>query len=105
MVDHPQSQLKIIGQLAREYEQKYKDLEMLLSEMPAESVLPQLQALAERTTDRFRAAQTALFSTSGFADGEEGQTALKAATALCSAFDEMRILQQFISNIVEKDEG
>ncbi len=74
---------------------------MLLSEIPAEGVLPQLMAFAEHTTNRFRGAQTALFST-GFADGEQGEIALKAATAMCSAFDEMRILQQFIAGLVDK---
>lgn len=106
MVDHPQSHLRIIGQLAREYEQKYKELEILVSELPPEKVLSQLTALAERTTDRFRGAQTALFSITGLFEGSEGETALKAATALCSAFDEMRILVQFMARVLsETDDG
>lgn len=96
--------LQIIGQLAREYEQKYHELEEMLSELPPAKITFQLNALAERTTDRFRSAQVALFSTPGLFDEESDQagapakepTALQAATALCRAFDEMRILFQFL---------
>jgi HEAT repeat protein len=106
MVEHSQSHLQIIGELAREYEQKYKELALLISELPPERVIPQLRALAERTTDRFRAAQIGLFSIPGLFDGDDGDVALRAATALCSAFDEMRIILQFFGQkLAQPDEG
>ena len=96
--NHSPQQLQIIGQLAREYEQKYKELENLLSEIPPEKASSQLKALAERTTDRFRSAQVALFSIPQLFEGEGKDTAIMATTALCRAFDEMRILFQFLSS-------
>jgi hypothetical protein len=100
--NHSLNQLQIIGQLAKEYEQKYTELETAISEIPPEAAYSQLIALAERTTDRFRAAQVALFSTPGLFDGEGKETATMAATALCRAFDEMRILFQFLQAHKEK---
>ncbi len=88
--------IEIIGQLAREYEEKYRELEALIAEIPKERVLPQLKALAERSTDRFRAAQMALLDIPGLFEGENARTATLATTALGSAFDEMRILFQFL---------
>jgi proline dehydrogenase len=95
--NHSPNQLQIIGQLAREYEQKYKELEDAISEIPPEKAFSQLKGLAEHTTDRFRSAQVALFSTPCIFDGEGKENALTAATALCRAFDEMRILFQFLA--------
>jgi hypothetical protein len=95
--DHSPNQLQIIGQLAREYEQKYNELEALISEIPPEKAFSQLRALAEHTTDRFRSAQVALFSTPQLFEGDGKETAMLAATALCRAFDEMRILFQFLA--------
>jgi hypothetical protein len=88
--------LRIIGQLAQEYDQKYRELEKLISEIPQENIRPHLRALAERTTDCFRSAQIALLSTPELAEGEPSEMALKAVTALCRAFDEMRILFHFL---------
>lgn len=95
MEDHSHH-LRIIGQLAREYEQKYEELRSLISQTPPENALPQLRALAERTTDRFRSAQIGLLSAPALTEAGEGDTAMAAATAMCSAFDEMRILFQFL---------
>ena len=89
-------QLSIIGQLAREYDQKYRELEKLISETKPDSILPQLRALAERATDRFRSAQIAMLSIPELFEREEGQGAVEAMTALCRAFDEMRILFNFL---------
>ncbi|MGA3113224.1 MAG: hypothetical protein ABSF90_02190 [Syntrophobacteraceae bacterium] len=88
--------LQIIGQLAREYDEKYRELEKLISETPPDNIAPQLRALAERATDRFRSAQIAMLSIPELFDGEEGQGAVQAMTALCRAFDEMRILFHFL---------
>jgi len=88
--------LRIIGQLAREYDEKYRELEKLISETKPANVAPQLRALAERATDRFRSAQIAMLSIPGLFDGEEGREAVQAMTALCRAFDEMRILLNFL---------
>jgi hypothetical protein len=88
--------LQIIGQLAQEYDEKYRELEKLISETQPESALPQLRALAERSTDRFRSAQIAMLSIPELFEGDEGQKALQAMAALCRAFDEMRILFHFL---------
>ena len=88
--------LEIIGQLAREYDEKYRELEKLISETPPEIILPQLRALAERATDRFRSAQSAMLSMPELFDGEERKMALQAMEALCRGFDEMRILFHFL---------
>ena len=88
--------LRIIGQLAREYDEKYRELEELISETKPDHVLPQLKALAERATDRFRSAQIAMISVKELFEGQEGQEAVQAMTALCRAFDEMRILFNFL---------
>ncbi|MHC1729983.1 MAG: hypothetical protein AB9866_28950 [Syntrophobacteraceae bacterium] len=99
-------QIQIIGQLAREYEEKYRELEALILEIPKENVLPQLKALAERSTDRFRSAQVALLGIPGLFEGEDAQTATLAVTALGSAFDEMRILfQSLLENLPEKSDS
>jgi hypothetical protein len=88
--------LRIIGELAREYDQKYRELEKLISETKPDRVLPQLRALAERATDRFRSAQIAMLSIPELFEVQEGQKAVEAMTALCRAFDEMRILFNFL---------
>ncbi len=96
MKDHS-PHLRIIGQLAQEYEQKFEELRALISQTPQENVLLQLRALAERTTDKFRGAQVALLSSSALSEGKEAEGAVLATTAMCRAFDEMRILFQFLS--------
>jgi hypothetical protein len=88
--------LLIIGQLSREYDEKYRYLEKLISETPPDNISPQLRALAERATDRFRSAQIAMLSISGLFEGEESQKAVQAMAALSRAFDEMRILFHFL---------
>jgi hypothetical protein len=96
MKDHS-PQLQIIGQLAREYDEKYRQLEKLISQTQPDNIPPQLSALAEGATDRFRSAQIAMLSIPELFDGEERQMALQAMEALCRAFDEMRILFHFLS--------
>ncbi len=65
--------LEIIGQLAQEYDEKYRELEKQLGEISPESILPQLSALADRTTDHFRSAQIALMSMPELFEGEESE--------------------------------
>jgi len=86
-------QLVIIEQLSREYDEKYRNLEKLVSESTPEDIPPQLMALAERAADRFRFAQATILSLPGTF---EEDAALPAMTALFRAFDEMRILFQFL---------
>jgi hypothetical protein len=93
---HDSPHLQSIKQLALEYDEKYRELEKLISETQPENILPQLRALAERTVDHFRTAQIAMLSTPHLFGGEEGQTAVQSMTALCRAFDEMRILFHFL---------
>jgi hypothetical protein len=95
--------LQIIGQLAREYDEKYRDLEKLISETQPQNVPPQLRALAERAVDRFRSALVAMLSTPELFEGNERQTALQAITALCRAFDEMHILFNFLFEYQRED--
>lgn len=92
MPKQPIDHLEILGQLAREYEQKYNELQEFLKETQPESAVHQLMVRAELTTGRFRAAQQALFSS--LVPMAENAEPLKAATALCRGFDEMRILFQ-----------
>ena len=42
MKDHS-PHLRIIGQLAQEYDQKYRELEKLISEIPQQNILPQIE--------------------------------------------------------------
>ena len=91
--------MEIIGQLAREYDEKYRDLEKLISETQPQQIPPQLRALSERTVDRFRSAQMAVFSIPELFEGNDKQTALSAITALCRAFDEMHILFNFLFDL------
>jgi hypothetical protein len=95
--------LQIIGQLAQEYDEKYRELERQISEISPDRVVPQLMALADRTTDHFRSAQVAMLSMPELFEGEEKESALQAMTAMCRAFDEMRILFQFMTENMSKE--
>jgi len=99
-MEHDSPHFRIIRQLALEYDEKYQQLEKLISETQPENILPQLRALAERTVDNFRAAQIAILSMPALFEGEEGQRSLRAMTALSRAFDEMRILFNFLLETV-----
>ena len=89
-------QLSIIEQLSREYDEKYRTLEKLISESTPEDIPPQLMALAEGAADRFRSAQTDLFSLPEILEDDDSCKALPALTTLFRAFDEMRILFRFL---------
>ncbi len=89
--------LRIIGQLAQEYDQKYRELEKQISGISPDSILPHLIALANRATDHFRSAQVSLLSMPGFFEEEQGESAVHALTAMSRAFDEMRILFHCLS--------
>ena len=105
MQHQPEDHLEILAQLAREYEQKYRELEMALREAQPESAAHQLRLRAELTTDRFRAAQRVLLA--GLVHvGSEGESAepLKAAVALCRGFDEIRILFQMLLDYSSRPE-
>jgi hypothetical protein len=95
-MEHNSPHLQIIGQLAREYDEKYRDLEKLISKIQPEIIPLQLRALSERTVDRFRSAQVAMLSTPELFEGKEKETALQAMVALCRAFDEMHMLFNFL---------
>jgi len=97
MQHRPEDHLEILAQLAREYEQKYKELEVILREAQPESAVHQLRLRAELTTDRFRAAQQVLLTgLVRMSSEDEGAEPLKAAVALCRCFDEIRILFQML---------
>jgi hypothetical protein len=95
MIDNQQDHLRILGQLALEYEKKYTELEEIIRTAKPEMVAHQLRLRSELTTDRFRAAQQALFESLSSKEGEV-EMQQQAAVALCRCFDEMRILFQFL---------
>jgi hypothetical protein len=95
-LDSKINHLQHLGQLAREYDRKYKDLENLVQNAQPEDLITQLRILGERTTDRFRAAQQALLAMLPAGGDSQQDLQLEAAIALCSCFDEMRILFQVL---------
>ena len=97
MKDDP-PQLAIIEQLSREYDEKYKDLEKLISEINKEDAAPQIMALAERAAERFRSAQAKLLCMPEMFKEDTDKKLLPAMTTLFRSFDEMRILFHFLSN-------
>ena len=94
MEEQSRDHLRALGQLAREYEKKLHELEDAVKNTKPEMVPHMLRLRGELTTDHFRAAQVALLKLLADDTSPEGETAYKAATALCRAFDEMRILLQ-----------
>jgi len=91
MQDHSQSYLAILGQLAREYQQKFTELEQLCQNAQPQLVIQQLKARGELTTDHFRAAQQFLFALLEKSQHED-EDHTRAVTTICRCFDEMRIL-------------
>ena len=83
--------IELLGQLAREYEQKRNELEAVLDSIPAEKAAYQIMVQSEATTARFRKAQQHLFGQFGALPHDEITAPLMA---LCRCFDEMRILLQ-----------
>ncbi len=101
MENQPHDTRDILGRLAQEYGRKTAELEEALEGSTPEQVFGRLRAQAERTTDRFRAAQFALLDQlTGRPEGrdEGGEDPVKAATALCEAYDELRILFQALAD-------
>lgn len=92
MENFSQQQIGLLRQLAREYEQKNRELEEICRSASPETIVPQLKLRSELTTDRFRAAQQVLLNLVGSTEEAGDNEALRAATALCRCFDEMRIL-------------
>ncbi len=96
MADNTSGHINVLAQLAREYQQKYQELEDAIQNAQPESRLQRLRARAELTTDRFRAAQQALLINMAPSEGKNDNNAYNAAITLCRCFDEMRILFQFL---------
>ncbi len=96
MQDQPSDHLRIMGELAREYQQKSMELEEIVAQAAPGKLLHQIKLRGELTTDRFRAAQMVLLSTIVPGSEKESDDTLKAALALCRCFDELRILFQFL---------
>jgi len=106
MDENIQDPLRTLGQLAREYEEKYKQLEELSVGTDADSLARQLRIQAEVTTDRFRSAQMPLLTLlSTAASEEESEKAYTTAISLCRCFDEMRILFQILAQRFLKSEN
>ena len=89
-------QLVIIEQLSRDYDEKYRNLEKLISESAPEDIPPRLMALAEQTAARFRSAQAVILSLPAMSENDSSKKSLAALTGLFGAFDEMRILFHFL---------
>ncbi|MDR3569343.1 MAG: hypothetical protein P4L43_15050 [Syntrophobacteraceae bacterium] len=87
-------QLSIIEQLAREYDEKYRNLEKLIAQSAPEDIPPQLAALAEQASNCFRSAQMDLFSLPEILASDTRD--FPAMTALFRSFDELRILFHFL---------
>jgi hypothetical protein len=94
MEEHNAGHLQIVGQLAREYEQKTRELEEIVRQADPSMLLHQIRLRGELTTDRFRAAQMVLLTSAASISGNESDEPWKALIALCRCFDEMRILFQ-----------
>lgn len=92
MNDHSPDYLHLLGQLAREYQEKFKELEQVCQNAQPEYVLQQLRARGELTTDQFRAAQQVLFAQLDKGQEREDKDTMRAVTTLSRCFDEMRIL-------------
>jgi hypothetical protein len=88
--------LQHLGQLAREYDRKFRELEEFAHNAQNEDLMTQLKILGERTTDRFRAAQQALLAMLAASENPDPNQQLEALMALSSCFDEMRILFQIL---------
>ena len=88
--------LQQLGQLAREYDRKFRELEEFANTAQSQALLTQVKALGERTTDRFRTTQQALLMFLAQDEKVDQQQSIEALMALSSCFDEMRILLQII---------
>ena len=88
--------LQHLGQLARDYDRKYRELEQFVQNAQPEDLVTQLKLLGERTTDRFRSLQQILFAMPAASENPEHDKHIEAIVALCSCFDEMRILFQIL---------
>lgn len=86
--------LQYLGQLAKEYDRKSRELEEYAESASPEALKTQVKALGERTTDRFRAAQQALLAILAESESTDEHPPIEALIALSSCFDEMRILLQ-----------
>ena len=88
--------LQHLGQLAREYDRKFRELQEFAQNAQPEDLMIQLKLLSERTTDRFRAAQQALLAMLMESENPGQTEQMEAVMALSSCFDEMRILLQVL---------
>ena len=102
MKEGSQDHLAIIGRLAREYEQKFSELERALAKIEPDQVARSLIQLSEQTTGRFRSVQMALFSMAAGLGEQEREQMLQALTVLSGCFDEMRIL---FGSLAERHSG
>jgi hypothetical protein len=97
MQDLPSNHLELISQLAREYEQKYREIEEFIQNAQPDLLLQQLKLRSELATDRFRGAQQFLMNTIQLGEKDEQQT-LRALITLVRCFDEMRILFEVLQD-------
>jgi hypothetical protein len=95
-LDQATDYLQHLGHLAREYDRKFRELEEFAHNAQPQDLATQLRLLGERTTDRFRAAQQALLAMLAAREDPAQEQQIEAFLALCSCFDEMRILFQVL---------
>lgn len=96
---------EILAQLAQDYSKKLAELEDLITKTASVSLVPQLQALGERSTGRFRSVQHALLKMLTSEDRSNSDSILGATTALCVCFDEMHILLQVLLELYAKEKA
>lgn len=104
MEEGAQEHVRIIGDLAREYQQKFKELNDFIKSGEKDRIPGYLRNQAEITTDRFRGAQMFLLNNPILTGKESDDKVLLAVTALCRCFDEMRILFQVLLEYSEQDQ-
>lgn len=105
MEEQMQSPLQVLGELAREYHQKYLKLQEFVKNAPPDTLVHQIKVRGELSTDRFRAAQQALLAQLTPVADSDGREAFEAALTLSRCFDEMRVLFQVLLELSCKSEG
>ncbi len=77
--------------LAREYDEKYRQMEQLCATEELGDILPQLIQQVELATDRFRYAQQVLFRHAG-SEGDDNDEPMRCLHTVSRCFDEVLIV-------------
>jgi hypothetical protein len=88
--------IDLLAKLAREYQNKHRELEEAVQNTPPEELPQQLKVLAESATDRFRLAQMQIAQHLTADTGADIDGVFQILTVLFRCFDEMRIVLQLL---------